>query len=150
MSTIWENIKKLFSRRRPPPVEPPAKPRWAKPADKYLSDGTNKPYVSRYSLRSELEQSALRSFLKIDPKKCDHLKGGFGKRVGRLDYNVSLFTFATGVQRIRCNSCGKKWFKGKPGWADAVQMLECSSNCPASSEIPADVLNGKLNRNQQP
>lgn len=104
----------------------------------YISKkGETGPYVSRYSLRSSLEDAALRAFLKIKPRDCSHLKGGFNRgRGSRADYNVSLFTFITGKRRVRCNSCGQKWFEGRKGWEEAIRMVNLSTNSPASSEGP--------------
>lgn len=73
-------------------------------------------------------------------KYCDHRKGGYSvrgaaPRGGIVDYNVSLHTFSNGKARVRCNKCGKRWFRGDADWADAVRMVEQSSNSPSSSEI---------------
>ncbi len=114
--------------------------------EKILSDLSQVRYEISQKLNTELRN---RSWAKIDPEKlrdlrslksyrCTHLKGdgkvGSGSSVIK-DYNVTCHTFPNAVVRIRCNGCGKKWFKGQPGWSEAVKMTEMSTNVASSSEI---------------
>ena len=95
-------------------------------------------HTPKYERRTEAEHNAIRAALRVPFKNCDHLKGHLMKPTlyseRHKDYNVSLFIFADGSQRIRCNKCGHKWFKNDPDWALAVDMVRQSTNRPASSE----------------
>ena len=93
-------------------------------------------YVPKYGTRSEAEHASIRKRLRVNPSRCDHLKGGRYKLAMVKDYNVSFHTFVDGVSRIRCNKCGAKWFSGDPGWTTALGMAEQSTNQPSSSEVP--------------
>lgn len=86
-------------------------------------------------------------------KNCKHLKGGASrKRNQQRDPNVYMHRFTDGKAYIKCNSCGAKWYERdtaqylfrndnaipnwtRIGWAEAVAMLEESSNKYSSSEI---------------
>lgn len=98
----------------------------------YLSV-VGRKYVPMYSKRSAEMHKIIRARLRINPKNCSHLKGrvaGF-----RKDYNLSYFIFPDGVHRIRCLSCGRKWFKTDSDWEEALEMFYHSTNGTASSEI---------------
>lgn len=123
---------------------------------------------SPYSRRTEMQHTIIRALIKQSPATCRHLKGHGVSSIkpgpGAIkDFNVSMFTFATGETRIRCNACGFKWFRGdtrteiwrnglrkdnptKLSWDDAVEMVNKSTNHPASSEIPSTVLNDLFQR----
>jgi hypothetical protein len=118
--------------------------------DQLISKAENDLSQLRYDLSMVLAIEARnRQWAKMDPDvlkalrtlksedKCSHLKGaghvGIGPS-GSIDFNVSKFIFPTGLGRIRCNGCGKKWFKGDPGWELAVMMTKNSTNRAASSE----------------
>jgi hypothetical protein len=97
------------------------------------------PYVSQYSLRTEIDHAQIRTMLADASKHCQHLKGNrFGAKsrefINCTDYNVSIFKFIDGKMRIRCNTCGQKWFPGDEHWEAAMVMVRQSSNHMASSE----------------
>jgi len=102
------------------------------------------PYVSQYSLRTEAEHALIRARLKRDPRNCTHEKGGpqLWRRPWK-DYNVSQHTFTNNVTRVRCNSCGKRWYAGRPGWDEALSMVDQSTNHPSASERRIKVYNGR-------
>ena len=91
---------------------------------------------SAYSRRTFEEHQHIRDRIKVDPKDCTHQKGGRDRRIrySRNDYNVSMMTFIDGTQRVRCLTCGQKWFKGDKGWAEAIRMAYESTNRQTSSE----------------
>ena len=100
-------------------------------------------YVPKYGLRTEQEHEIIRRNLRVkfDPKNCDHLKGDpFKSRFSR-DYNMSLHTFPDGTRRVRCLSCGRKWFSADSNWLDALKMVNRSTNSPSGSEIAPKVCN---------
>ena len=107
-----------------------------------LKEFIRKFYIPRYQIRTPKEHEEIRKKVSKNPSSCKHLKGGarhnptYYSSDYYKDYNVSLFTFNTGRKRIRCNSCGKKWFDDEPEWAEACKMVESSTNTPASCEIP--------------
>lgn len=101
--------------------------------------------------------------IKLPPiGSCSHRKGmgpyknpetefGVDQMFGRMhykDYDVYLHTFPDGRQRIHCRRCNQNWFKGDPGWDEAVAMTEQSTNRASSSEIllSGDVLEAYRNR----
>jgi hypothetical protein len=119
--------------------------------DSLIEKAENDLSQLRYDLSMVLNIEARnRQWAKMDPDvlkalrtlksqdKCSHLKGaghvGIGPGICPKDYNVSKFIFPTGLVRIRCNGCGKKWFPGDADWALAVMMTENSTNTAASSE----------------
>ena len=71
---------------------------------------------------------------KRDLSNCSHLKGG-RVRTSMRDYAVYLHTFPDGTHRIKCTLCPKAWYPGDPGWKEAVQMCESSTNTASSSEV---------------
>jgi hypothetical protein len=92
-------------------------------------------YVPKYWGRTEDEHTVIRRMVMADPKRCNHLKGGLYRPALSLrDFNVSLHTYIDGTQRIRCNGCGTKWFKGDADWDRALKMTEYSTNRQSSSE----------------
>jgi len=85
-------------------------------------------------------------------KMCTHKKGGKGLRSPKTDYAVYFHTFTDATSYIRCQICGMKWRnqdnnlvlfrKGKQipnhtgiGWAEAVNMLQNSTNTASASEV---------------
>lgn len=97
----------------------------------------------------------------IKQARCKHLKGynrsgSKGVRSQNKDYAVYRFQFINFMEYIRCRICGMKWFiedtkdylvreskSGKKhkisnhthmGWVEAVEMVEASTDTPASSE----------------
>ena len=109
-----------------------------------VADFLHKMGESLYSIRSEVEHQAIRESIRFDPKTCKHLKAEKTRRKEAFyDYNVSQHTFINGITRIRCNNCGTKWFKGDPGWEEALRMMKSTTNRPSSSEMPYEFLNGK-------
>ena len=94
-------------------------------------------YIPQYELRTPEEHAAIRARIKVNPKDCDHTKGGKIKSksmIANPDYNVSRHIFADRTERIRCNRCGQKWVPGKPGWEDAMRMVAESTNRQSTSE----------------
>jgi hypothetical protein len=90
---------------------------------------------------------------KIEAQKaCRHLKGGKGRQRGQQkDPAVYMHTFTGGERVIKCNLCSARWLPGDTreyltrngskipnwtniGWAEAVDMVEDSSNKPSASE----------------
>jgi hypothetical protein len=90
---------------------------------------------------------------KIEAQKdCRHLKGGKGRQRGQQkDPAVYMHTFTGGERVIKCNLCSARWLPGdtreyltrngskipnwtNAGWAEAVEMVEDSSNKPSASE----------------
>lgn len=85
---------------------------------------------------------------------CKHLKGGRRLKADKnIDYNVVLFVFPDGVWQIKCHSCAARWRKqdtveflfrnGKKipnhtrmGWAEALHLVDQSTNTFASAEVP--------------
>jgi hypothetical protein len=98
---------------------------------------TKRPIVTGYSRRTEAEHALIRELIKVNPKDCTHQKGGRTQSRYKKDYNVSLFTFIDGTRRVRCLTCGQKWFEGDKGWDEALRMATQSTNAQASSERPA-------------
>lgn len=98
---------------------------------------------SAYERRTDKEHAEIRARIKVDPKDCNHAKGGptwNSPYIG--DYNLSLFTFIDGTQRIRCLTCGQKWFKGDKGWKEMYEKAQQrSTNKEGSSEQVPDVKN---------
>lgn len=73
-------------------------------------------------------------------KRCRHLKGGgYGLSTIGRDYNISYHRFINNRARIRCLTCGKVWWENEPGWKEALEMMNQSSNTPSSSEIPGEM-----------
>lgn len=86
--------------------------------------------------------------------RCTHLKGGRkGPRSQVRDFAVYMHTYINTEAVIRCFICKMSWKTKdtveflyrhgkkianhtKIGWAEAVKMLEQSTNSPSSSEIP--------------
>jgi hypothetical protein len=90
---------------------------------------------------------------KIETQKaCRHLKGGKGRQRGQQkDPAVYMHTFTGGERVIKCNLCSARWLPGDTreyltrngskipnwtnvGWAEAVEMVEDSSNKSSASE----------------
>jgi hypothetical protein len=106
-----------------------------------------KKHGRKFKQQETFEQAKIRH-----QRDCSHLKGGPNRnRLSRKDYNVSKHTFIDCTVRIRCLTCGMKWFKddtrsilirnGKEhinhtglGWTDALKMVEDSTNTPSASE----------------
>jgi hypothetical protein len=78
---------------------------------------------------------------------CRHLKGGRYHPLYYKDYCVSDHTFPDLRRQIKCLICGwDSWFvngKGDQRWAEALQMVEQSTNTRTSSEIIVP-LEGKI------
>lgn len=53
-----------------------------------------------------------------------------------FDFNVSLHTFIDGHQEIKCMTCKRVWRTGDADFAQAMKMVENSSNKPSASEHP--------------
>ena len=95
-----------------------------------------KDYVPRYYSRTVTDHDDIRRRIAINPAVCKHLKGGrFRRRNAVKDYNVSHHRFIDGTERIRCHSCGTKWFSTDANWNEALAMTEGSTNSP-SLEMP--------------
>jgi hypothetical protein len=96
-----------------------------------------KNYVPQYSRRTEAEHTACRRRATTSPSVCQHRKG-FHRRPRSVvkDYNVSFHRFIDGTERIRCLSCGKKWFPSDADWQQALNMVEDSTNTRTASETP--------------
>jgi hypothetical protein len=118
--------------------------------DYQINDLENNLSQTKFELSQALAiEARKRIWAKMDPKvladlrtlkaedKCSHRKGDgkVGSGAITTDYNVSMHTFPDASKRIRCNGCGKKWFPGKDGWKEAVEMVKQSTNIPSSSEI---------------
>jgi hypothetical protein len=90
---------------------------------------------------------------KIEAQKaCRHLKGGKGRTRGQQkDPAVYLHTFTGGERVVKCQLCSARWLPGDTrdyltrngskipnwtnvGWAEAIEMVEDSSNKPSASE----------------
>lgn len=80
---------------------------------------------------------------------CTHLKGGHvGRASMRRDYNLSIFTFATGVIEIKClYNCGLKIRSDQKDLIDSFNELYDlpTTNSPATSECHWLVKNGERN-----
>ncbi len=78
---------------------------------------------------------------------CNHLKGGRYYRVsGPKDYNLSIFTFPTGVTEIKClYNCGLKIRSDNKELVTVFNELRDlpSSNSPAKSEECVTIKDGK-------
>jgi hypothetical protein len=89
-------------------------------------------------------------------RRCRHTKGGRLQKAGVNDFNMAMHEFTDGTKRIRCQSCGMKWFvrdtkefihrDGKKyrnhtniGWHEAWQMLQSSTNTTTKSEMVVNV-----------
>ena len=90
--------------------------------------------------------------------RCKHRKGGKNpSKTMPPNYAVYQFTFMRAETVIRCAVCGMRWRSQdtdeflvrsgkkisnhtKIGWRRACEMMEQSSNTPASSEIPGRVV----------
>jgi hypothetical protein len=103
---------------------------------------------SAYSRRTFEEHQHIRDRIKVDPKDCDHTKGGRDRRIrySRNDYNVSMMTFIDGTQRVRCLTCGQKWFESDKGWAEAIRMVSESTNRQTSSEQLSEMQKVRLRK----
>jgi hypothetical protein len=114
--------------------------------EQFLLEQLEKVAPGKYTLASVLQR--FKSKLRFP---CSHLKGGrangqiaFGVPPAK-DYNIMVFTFATGVTEIRClYNCG---FKIRSDEQDATTLNEAydlrTSNSPASSQTFFEVKNGK-------
>jgi len=92
-------------------------------------------YIPNYERRTEKEHGEIRKRIKVDPSECEHLKGGSFRRPStHKDFNVSYHIFAGGVERIRCLSCGQKWFSDDPCWNEALVMVKHSTNSRSCGE----------------
>lgn len=98
--------------------------------------------------------------------RCKHLKGGKkGPKTQQKDYAVAPHTFPNAETVIRCHICGMRWRVNdtaewllrngkkisnhtKIGWREAVQMCDQSTNTASMSEIPGQVVTGRLGNNQ--
>lgn len=101
------------------------------------------PDISRYGQRTVQEHAALREFITPKIGECPHLKNHFKNGSTRWprpksiskDYNLSKHTFVDGTTRIRCLSCGQKWFKDDKDFKKMVDLHDNeSSNWASSSE----------------
>lgn len=96
---------------------------------------------------------ALVNSKKDKQRTCKHLKGGKGPRTAAVDYAVYSHTYIDAETVIRCQLCRATWKLGDTseylvrhgrkvknhtglGWADAVKMLNQTTNRPSTSEIP--------------
>lgn len=92
-------------------------------------------YVPKYVGRSVEQHQKIRQRIAVAPERCSHLKGG-RHRGPFKDYNVSMHIFIGRNRRIICNTCRKKWTPESPDWAEALKMVEQSTNVASSSEVP--------------
>lgn len=77
---------------------------------------------------------------------CNHLKGGRVPRGSHKDYNLSIFTFPTGVTEIKClYNCGLKIRSDEESMQRAFEELYDlpTSNIRASSEVEHQSKGGK-------
>lgn len=105
--------------------------------------------------RREQSKSYQQSIIRKQ-KNCKHLKGGATKRMSQnKDYAVYHHIFIDKTQYIKCHLCSAKWRPEdtkeflirnnrslvnhtRIGWAEAIEMLENSSNRGSRSEVPQD------------
>lgn len=71
---------------------------------------------------------------------CTHKKGGGGSQSAKFtpyaDYNIICHRFPDGSSKAWCGyNCGFVARPGDKNWAEAMKMLESSSNHASSSEI---------------
>src|SRR5580700_10315187 len=104
----------------------------------------------RYALNRAGEDTGVKERQAV----CKHLKGGkYRMKTASKDYAVNLHRFIDNTQYVKCILCKMKWYPtdtaqrivrgGKvlvnntnKGWAEALMMVEDSTNTPTSSEIP--------------
>lgn len=86
-------------------------------------------------MRRLMGTQPLGSWPNIFEKPCKHLKGGRYRLPGHKDYATWCFTFVDGSTIIKCAICGEKWTPQSPDWADAIKMMEQSTNTRCSSEV---------------
>jgi hypothetical protein len=103
--------------------------------EQFLVEQLEKVAPGKYTLASVLQQ--FKAKLRFP---CTHLKGGKSPRslagLGK-DYNLSIFTFPTGVTEIKClSNCGLKIRSDEKELTAAFnELYDCpSSNHPASAE----------------
>jgi hypothetical protein len=108
----------------------------------------------KHGENDEAEQEQIRQ----KQARCRHLKGGkYRLKNATKDYAVFLHRFINNVPMIKCFLCKMKWYPWDTkevlvrgdrtrknhtgiGWAEALIMIEESSNKPSSSEMPPESL----------
>lgn len=99
-----------------------------------LADGIRR--WKEYRMRAATGQQTTPFLYNRLPKSpCMHLKGGRMVRSAVGDYAVYGHTFPDNTYRIKCMLCPKVWYPSDADWADAVKMVESSTNTWSSSEI---------------
>src|ERR1700733_14159753 len=114
--------------------------------EQFLFEQLEKIAPGKYTLASVLQ--IFKSKLRFP---CTHLKGGRGARgpAWAKDYNLSVFTFSTGVTEIRClYGCGLKVRSTeadmKLAFAELMSIASAqSTNTPAAAESVYIVRDGK-------
>jgi hypothetical protein len=113
--------------------------------EQFLVEQLDKIAPGRYTLASALQLFKTR--LRFP---CNHLKGG-GRRYSLLspgkDYNISIFTFPTGVTEIKClYNCGLKVRSDEKELVSAYNEIFDlpTSNYKASAEVITLMKNGKV------
>jgi len=113
--------------------------------EQFLVEQLEKVAPGKYSFASALQ------FFKTRLRfPCNHIKGG-GRRSslisGGKDYNISIFTFPTGVTEVKClYNCGLKIRTDEPLLVHAYNELYDlpSTNSKASAEVIKHTKNGKV------
>ena len=113
--------------------------------EQFLVEQLDKIAPGKYSLASALQMFKTR--LRFP---CNHLKGG-GRRYSLLspgkDYNLSIFTFPTGVTEIKClYNCGLKIRSDEKELVSQFNEVYDlrTTNTKASAEVITNVKNGKV------
>jgi len=111
--------------------------------EQFLVEQLEKVAPGKYSFANALQ--LFKSKLRFP---CNHLKGG-GRRFesGGKDYNISIFTFPTGVTEVKClYNCGLKIRTDEPLLVHVYNELYDlpSSNSKASAEVIKHTKNGKV------
>lgn len=93
-------------------------------------------YIATYKTLTAAEKDEIRKALVVDPKKCDHQKGGKTHHRGaRRDYNFRHHTFIDGSESIRCLTCKREWRPGDKQWPLALKAMQTmSTNRKTASE----------------
>lgn len=76
---------------------------------------------------------------------CSHLKGGSRRLAHAKDYNLSIFTFSTGVTEIKClYNCGLKICSTDSTIGFAFnELYDIARNQSTNSQASAEVMSGK-------